>query len=572
MRTSYKKYVSGLLMAGTLIVSGCQKQAFVDINIDPESLTSVPPANQFLNATLGVHNQDFEAFYDYYQRIMPWMQYSTAVNGNGQNFTQVYDNFSQRYGRLYSNTYGVGNTLTDLEKLVGNLPAEEQPRYVHMIRIARILKAYYAFYVSDIYGSIPYTEAFQARYGGTLTPKYDPQQTIFTTLDAELKEAITTLKTVQTAPQVALAANDQYYAGVTQQWVKAANALRLKIAMRLAKRDPAKLKAIAQEVLSSPATDLMGSNTDGWVFVTPAGFTGGGDANWNPAGLRASQPLVDFMWDNQDPRIDAFFTPNLYSQANVDLLVADKQLPVGSKESTRRYVGGFTSPDVARVTRNVQRFYSPRFLTLAGARTPIDTLSYIQPRLFQASFAVDGAAGTGKNYFPVITYADFCFMRAELGAQAVTTESAKSWYEAGVTASLDWYDTVAQGAALTNYTPMTAPEKTAYLANPKVAFNAAKALDQIASQAYINFLRQPTEGWATWKRTGFPNATSTLVLPPLISNGATLVVPRRAPLGLPNPSDANYANRKAAYDEMAKESGFGTSPQDATGRVWWDQP
>ncbi|RYF61082.1 MAG: SusD/RagB family nutrient-binding outer membrane lipoprotein, partial [Cytophagaceae bacterium] len=196
MFTSYKKYVSGALMATTLAFVGCQKQAFVDININPEGLTSVPPANQFLNATLNVHNRDFEAFYDFYQRIMPWMQYTTALSGNAQNFTQVYDNFGQRYGALY---LGVGNALTDVEKLVGNLPAEEQPRYTHMIRIARILKAYYTFYVSDIYGSLPYSEAFQARYSGTLTPKYDTQPALFAQLDTDLKEAITTLKTPQTA-------------------------------------------------------------------------------------------------------------------------------------------------------------------------------------------------------------------------------------------------------------------------------------------------------------------------------------------------------------------------------------
>lgn len=570
MTISYKTYISGVLLAGMLAFSGCRKEAFIETNINPEGLTTVPPANQFLNATLSLHGQDFEAYYDYYQRIMPWMQYSTAVNGNGQNFTQVYDNFSQRYGRLYN---GVGNSLVDLEKLVAALPAEEQPRYVHMIRIARILKSYYTFYVSDIYGSIPYSEAFQARYGGTLTPKYDPQQTIFASLDADLKEAIATLKTPQTATQVALGNSDQYFAGNAQQWVKAGNALRLKIAMRLAKRDPAKLKAIAQEVLASPASDLMSSNTDSWALITPASYTGGSDANWNPAGLRAGKPLVDFMWDTQDPRLDAFFTPNSYSQANVDLLIADKQLPAGTKASTRRYIGGFTSPDAARTSQNVQRYYTPRYLTLSGSRTAIDTLSYIQPRLFQAGYAdATGAAGTGKNYFPVITYADFAYMRAELGAQAITGESAKTWYETGVMASLDWYDMIATGAQLTNYTPMTAAEKTAYLANTKVAFNAAKALDQIASQEYIHFLRQPAEGWATWKRTGYPNTTSTLVLPALISNGATLVVPRRAPLALPNVNDPNYANRKAAIDEMAKDAGFGRDPQDATGRVWWDQP
>ncbi len=567
MITPYKKYISGLLIASTLAFVGCKKEAFVEINTDPEALTEVPPANQFLNATLSVHNRDFEAFYDYYQRIMPWMQYSTALTGNGQNFTQVYDNFANRYSGLYN---GVGNTLTDLERLVEKLPAEEQPRYTHMIRIARILKAYYAFYVSDIYGSLPYSEAYQARYGGTLTPKYDTQQTIFATLDTELKEAITTLKTTQTSAQIGLGNLDQYYQGDTQKWVKAANALRLKIAMRLAKVDAAKLKTIAQEVLSSPAADLMSSNADGWVFIAPAGFASGG--NWDPTGLRASKPLVDFMWDTQDPRLDAFFTPNNYTQANINLLIADKQLPAGSTEPARRYVGGFTSPDQSQQLQNVRRFYTPRILTINNVRTAIDTLSNIQPRLFQASFAANGTVGDGRNYYPVITYADFCFMRAELAAQGISSETAKTWYDSGVTASLDWYDVVALGTKMTNYTAMTSAEKAAYLANPKVAFSAAKAMDLIATQEYIHFMRQPSEGWATWKRTGFPNASSTLALPTLVSNGATLTVPRRAPLGLPAPTEPNYANRKAAYDEMAKLPGFGRDTQDATGRVWWDRP
>ncbi|PMD90753.1 SusD/RagB family nutrient-binding outer membrane lipoprotein [Siphonobacter sp. BAB-5405] len=569
MITPYKKYLSGLMLATTLLMTGCKDQAFVDINTDPDALTEVPPANQLLNAIINVHDRDFEAFYDNYQRIMPWMQYSTGLTGNGQNFTQVYDNFANRYGGLYT---GVGNAVVDMEKLIEKLPAEEQLRYVHIIRMGRIVKAYYAFYVSDIYGSIPYTEAFQARYGGTLTPKYDTQQALFATLDQELKEAITVLKTTPSAPQITVGNLDQYFGGDAKKWVKGANALRLKIAMRMAKVDATKMRSIVQEVLASPADDLMSSNADGWVFVAPAAFNNGG--NWSPAGLRASKPLVDFMWDTQDPRIDAFFTKNNYSQANIDLLIAanPRQLPVGTKEPARRYVGGFTSPDQSVNQQNVQRFYTPRILVTNGNRTSIDTLSYIQPRLFQAAYSVNGTVGTGRNYFPVITYADFCFMRAELSAQGITTENAKNWYEAGVTSSLDWYDILAKDAVLPDYTPMTEAEKVAYLAHPKVAFNTAKALDLIASQEYIHFLRQPTEGWATWKRTGFPNASSTLALPNLVSNGATLTVPRRAPLGIPAPTEPNYTNRKAAYDEMAKLPGFGTDPQDATGRVWWDRP
>jgi hypothetical protein len=556
-----------LLAAAGLLITSCDKQDFVDVNTNPDALSSIPPQNQFLNASTQIHSQDFEAYYDLYRRIMPWMQYTTDLNGNQGAFTQNVDNFSQRYGRLYS---GIGDRLYDLERLVEGLPAEEQPRYQNMVRIARILKAYYTFYVSDIYGSIPYSEAFQGRYGGTLQPGYDSQQEIFTQLETELKEAITTLKAAPPAPQISLGAYDQYFGGDAQKWVKAANALRLKIAMRQLKANSAGAQAIIKEVLSQPATDLMSSNEDSWVFKANAAFTSGG--NWDPTTLRAPKPMVDFMWKTQDPRLDAFFTPNAYSQANVNLLIADKQLPAGTQAPARRYVGSYTNPDDVLLPAITQRYYTPRAVTTNGQRLSIDTLSFIQPRLFRPAQAdASGNAGTGLSYLPVITYADFAFMRAEAAARNITAESAKTWYETAVTSSINWYDAIARGAILTDYTPVTQAEIDAYLAQPEVAFDAGKALNQIASQAYLHFLKQPTEGWALWKRTGFPNATSVVPMPTLTNNGATLVLPRRAPLGLVNPSDPNFANKQAAYQAMSQIQGFGRDPQDATGRVWWDQ-
>jgi hypothetical protein len=545
----------------------CEKQEFVDINKNPDALSEIPPQNQFLQATQQIHSNDFEVFYDYYQRIMPWMQYNTPLNGNQGSYTQNYANFSNRYGRLYN---GVGDRLYDLEQLVGKMNAADQPRYTNMIQLARILKAYYAFYVSDIYGSIPYSEAFQGRYGGTLQPKYDTQQEIFARLETELKAAITTLKQAPAVTQVELGSYDQYYKGDVKKWVKAANALRLRMAMRVQKADATTGNAIITDVLASPATDLMSSNADAWIFIGNATFTGdAGGGNWNTEALRAPKPMVDFMWDKKDPRIDAFFTPNQYTQANINLLIADKKLPAGTTEG-RRYVGSFTSPDEARQTSLIQRYYTPKRIT--SNNETVDTLSFIQPRLFNTGKAdAAGDAGTGVSYLPVITYAEYCFMRAELALKQLGTGTAKEWYEAGVKSSLEWYDEVGQKSKLTNYTPATPAEITAYLAQPGIAFEASKAMDQIGSQSYLNFMKQPQEGWALWKRTGYPNATSVVPLRPVTYLSVPLEIPRRAPITLPTSSDPNFANKKAAYDAMAALPGFGDLTS-AAGRVWWDRP
>jgi hypothetical protein len=555
------------LLAAVGFLFSCEKEAFVDVNKNPDALSAVPPQNQFLQATTSIHGQDFEAFYDLYRRIMPWMQYNTLQNGNQGSFTLNFDNFSNRYGRLYN---GVGDRLYDVEQLVSKLDAAEQPRYDQMIQIARILKAYYAFYVSDIYGSIPYTDAFQGRYGGTLQPKYDTQQELFAKLDGEIKAAVAALKVAPAVPQYSLGAYDQYYKGDAQKWIKAANALRLRMALRVQKADAAAGTAIITEVLAMPATDLMSSNADAWIFIGNATFTGGaGGDNWNTDELRAPKPMVDFMVTKGDPRLDAFFTPNQYTQANINLLIAEKQLPAGTTAG-RRYVGSFTSPDDSRQTVNIQRYYTPK--TIKSNSQTVDTLSFIQPRLFNTGKA-DGAgnAGTGQSYLPVITYAEYCFMRAEIALKTTGAASAKTWYEDGVKSSLDLYNEIGLKSQLTNYVATTPAEITAYLAQPGIAFDATKALDQIASQSYLNFMKQPQEGWALYKRTGFPNETSVVPLPKVTYLNVALVIPRRAPISLPTQTDPNFANKKAAYDAMAALPGFGDLTS-AAGRVWWDKP
>jgi hypothetical protein len=560
MKIYYKKVLLGLTFASGLMLAGCSDEEYADVNTNPDVLTEIAPENQFMSASLSLQSNDFEMFYDQYRRIMPWMQYLTAAGGNARNYTRNIDNFSWRDDRLY---IGVGNALYDAEKIIEAMSADDQARYVDMLNIIRIEKAYYAFYVSDIFGSVAYTEAWQARYGGTLTPVYDDQRTLFLKLNDELKAAVTALNSEKTAAQVTLGNYDIYFQGTAKAWVRAANAVRLRLAMRLLKREAATAAAIIDDVLAQDAGDLMASNEQGWVFKGNGGFTGGG--NWNPDLLYAGKPLVDFMLDNNDPRLDAIVAPNGYSQTVIDEFIGTGALEAGTTED-ERYIGSFTVPDLAQAN---PEYYVRRIVPSSG-RT-VDSVSMIQRRLFQPTFDEGDGIGTGFVYMPVLTYAEFCFMRAELAARSITSEDAEEWYVKGVTASIEWYNTLAVDGKLSNYTALGPNEIADYLAQPGIAFDASIALNQIASQAYINYFKQPAEGWALWKRTGLPNTTTVFELPALLSNGAPLTVPRRAPLSLLLETNPNYDNQKAAYDAMLADPAFGADINDVTGRVWWDQ-
>ena len=524
------------VLLAALFAVGCKKEAFVEANLSPGTVYEVAPGDQFLAAASGSQD-DFEYYYDVYRSLNFWLQYSTngGLTGNSLNFTNPSGNFNYRYGKVFYER--VGTRLADGIRIIEKMSEEEQAMHVHMKAIMQIFKAYYAFYVSDINGSIPYTDAFQGRYGGTLTPEYQTQQQLFDILDQEIKGAVGTLKTAQPVTQTMLGTNDPFFGASADQvtsWIKAGNALRLKIGMRLMKRDPNKLTAIANEVLADPIQ--MSSINDNWALYTGPSYADA-NGNWNPTGFLASKPVVDFMQAKDDPRLRIFYRPNVN---NV-------------------YVGSFPSPDDSRLPAN-QALYST-----AGA------ISQLQHRLFAPSFAYGGVVGTGQGFYPYLTYAEYCFLRADLIARNFVSGNAKEWYDKGVTASIEYYNQRAIAAGVPDYTQVTAGEITAYLAEPGIAFDPAKATEQIAVQAYLDFYRQPSEAWAWWKRTGFPNPTSVLPWSVLKSNGSTLNLPRRASIQVLPTTNLNFENQAEALSQMAQDPGFGNGPNDAFGRVWWDQ-
>lgn len=530
-------FLSTLLIATAV---SCKKSEFVNQNVDPNTLYTVNPKEQFFAAAVASEN-DFEYYYDVYRSMNLWMQYSTVSSGNSSGFINPGSHFDYRYTSVFYSS--VGSDLSDIPHLIEQMSPEDQAKYVHLQAMTDVFKAYYAFYVSDINGSIPYSQAFQGRYGGILNPVYDPQQQLFDTLDLQIKNAVKTLETTQSIEQQLPGSKDPFFGNNTMMhpdevlaWIKAGNALRLKIAMRLMKRDPGKLASIANEVLTDP--NQMSSNNDGWVLMVGPNYANA-TGNYNPNGFAAARPTLDFMVANQDPRLSIYYTKN----------------------GAGNYVGSYPSPD--DVATHAALYADP------------DNFSMIQPRLFAPNYAYpsgpdQGVAGTGDGFFPVLTYAEYCFILADLAARNIAGTDAAGWYEKGVTASIAFYNDRAASTGIRDYTPVTPTAISDYLARPGIAYDPAKGTEQIAIQAYLEFFRQPSEAWAWWKRTGFPNSSSTILPWDVIKiNGNVAALPRRAPLFPKLPTDPNYDNQKAAFDDMEKDPGFGT-PDDPTGRVWWD--
>jgi hypothetical protein len=110
-------------------------------------------------------------------------------------------------------------------------------------------------------------------------------------------------------------------------------------------------------------------------------------------------------------------------------------------------------------------------------------------------------------------------------------------------------------------TPISTGDKAAYLAQPSVAYNATDALKLINTQYWIVNIRNGTEAFANFRRTGFPALS-----PNLFNNNLNGGFVRR--LSYPDiEGSSNGANYQAALAAMGM-----AGKENLTARVFWDKP
>ncbi|MBO9591641.1 MAG: SusD/RagB family nutrient-binding outer membrane lipoprotein [Niabella sp.] len=551
-------------------LAACSREKFAEMNTNPDAVLTIDPKTQFPTAALALHTNDFEAFYDYNRNINIWTLLWVQPGGNGVAFRQNIvstGSYAYRIEDLYSReTGGVGGAMKNMQYLISLMPPDKKATYTYMNAITGVPLAYTAFYVSDLFGSIAYSDAFQARYTNppNLTPKYDSQEQLYTILDNELKGIVNTLKTTSPDGQVLLGTSDLWYHGVgneAQNWARAANSLRLRIAMRMLKRKPDAAKAIVNEVLSDNLGPINSRDVQ-WIFK--GGGTTGGGGNWNPGSPSGRKDVVDFMNDTQDPRVRMIYQKSAVTQAMFD--AAKAQGKIAASDKWRAYTGRYGSPDASKNPDKAPYVTNLSF-NYNGRDTSLPMPSQIQNSIWDPTYQSKNAT---RN-FPVITYADVCFMRAELAARGVTTEDAQDWYYKGIDASMADYNDWGKDAKVNGYQAMTADEITAYKNQPGVKFDAANAIEQICLQQFIHLHTNSNELWALMKRTGYPSVNGVIMKAESVSsNGVDQPLPRRWALNLPVGSDLNYTNKLQAITDMQKDPELGDLP-DITGRVWWDK-
>jgi Starch-binding associating with outer membrane len=252
IRNTFIKTICLVALMGSL-VSSCKK--LLDVNTNPNKPSEVTLGvllPSVLEATATNHYQvGFTA------NLLA--QQLAAYTSGPLNDDQHRDvRMSTAFFTLYS------NTLNNNVFLVKTANQQGAPVYEG---IAKILLAMNLGMATDIWGNIPYSDAFKG--AENLYPKYDKQQDIYTNIQTLLSEAIVLL---QKPPGILKpTTEDLVFGGNTSRWIKTANVLKARYYMHLTKKGVANSATLA---LSFLAAGFAGNADDCQLVYN--------DRNFNP--------------------------------------------------------------------------------------------------------------------------------------------------------------------------------------------------------------------------------------------------------------------------------------------------
>lgn len=402
--------------------------------------------------------------------------------------------------------------------------------------IAQILKISTWHKATDFYGPIPYTKAGTGLY---VTP-YDSQEVVYKTMLKDLEEAISVLYDYHKLGNKIFAQYDIVYEGNALNWVKYANSLMLRMAMRTRYADADLAKTYAEKAVSHPAgvittvaEEAKVSNKLGLQFVNNIETLAG---QYSEA--RMGVPMFAYLAGYEDPRIGKYFKPSDHPDAIYVNGAMYLPFPTGSVIDQEKMPDGW------------------------------------QKNLWNTS--VPNIDKTTPTYW--LRASEVYFLRAEgalFGWQM--NGSAEELYRRGIEVSFE--ENGIPASAVDDYindvnTPievdMSGVERVYHIfemdSNATTAFTGSteEKLEKIITQKWLALFPNGMEAWSEWRRTGYP-----YIARPMNFRGAPVVDIDMKIRRLQYPiNSARSAEDQKVYDEAVL---LLNGADNAGTRLWWDQ-
>ena len=197
--------------------------------------------------------------------------------------------------------WAYNNVMNNIKSV---LDQTTDPKYASYRAWAKILRVEAMHRVSDIYGPIIYTHYGTTNADGSVT--YDSQKDAYYAFFNDLDSAINTLTSlVQSGAPETFSKYDLAYGGSFSEWLKFANTLRLRLALRIVKVDPTKAQTEGEKALANPI-GLLTTNDDN-CFIDCGPVDHPVDVINNSWGdIRLGAPVGSIMNGYNDPRISKY--------------------------------------------------------------------------------------------------------------------------------------------------------------------------------------------------------------------------------------------------------------------------
>lgn len=455
-----------------------------------------------------------------------WAGYMSARENKwngGQNFTNYF---------MYENwlNYTFGFMITDVFTpwlQIKRSSQDEGTKNDDIYALAQIIKIAALHRTTDMFGPIPYSEVGK----GSFKVKYDSQESIYKSFFKELDEAIATLTKYSEVTSQVLPQFDIVYGGDVDKWIRYANSLMLRLAIRVRYADVALAKEYAEKAVDHPKG----------LIDTPERAAKMGKG----ASLQMKNPLKIIRDDYNDTRMGA----TVYSY------LVGYEDPRGDVYFTKTKNGGLTAEfNAVRTGIPQTSVYEDCSKPKVGEDEPVYWMKASEVLFLKAEGALAGFSmgGDARYYYNEGIRMSFK-ENAVTGADTYLANKTKK--PANYT---DRNNSVLSAGAPSQITICWDDMESAKEEN----------LERIITQKYLAIYPNGHEAWTEWRRTGYPrqiivveNQTNANVK---TGNGSDKGGVRRMPYPR-NEYDQNAENLRLAIDQYLH------GLDDASTKLWWDK-
>jgi hypothetical protein len=497
------KVVEGMLILFTilLVIPACQER-LDEMNKNPNALTEIPAEFLFTNAVRGTFRSGLDGI-----QLDFGAQYGhLAISGDWERQVDTYEEEHMR-GDVTQNVFndvykGAIKYCSDILLITapdGDVPNEVQYALTDIVAVMNFAK------LTDFFGDIPYFEGGLGKEGVFL-PKYDKQEDIYADMVDRLKKDMDVLKSADFSN--AFPGADPIYDNDKASWIRFANSLRLRLAMRARFVDSGKYNAIITECLSEELIEENEHNATLQHWDSDVGDL------YNPwynkyrdryeSGIynfNVSEKYVDFLKNSNDPRLEVMVEPNKDGE----------------------YVGMLNG-----LIEEIYGAYKRRNASMPS----LAVLAKDQPLYF-------------------MTASEIWFLRAEAALFNLGAGDANQLYQMGINKAMEQWN-------------ISQTDIDDYFANSvegELTGSDEQQFEQIGYQMWVGFVPNYVESWFNMRRTGYP-AIPRRTAPELAKGVTNGYMPTRLRYPQTTERIINGENMQEAIDRL------GSDNIDA--RVWWD--